>query len=87
MTTKANLLAQIVSGKTLLTDAPTRRDVILRVYGIDIDDPKITRTSISLFEWSNRYLLAVTKRACSTRNGRIMEYIKRIFTLFFLNIK
>jgi hypothetical protein len=34
---KAELLAKLVSGKTLLREAPTRLDVVMHVYAIDID--------------------------------------------------
>jgi hypothetical protein len=38
MTDKADRLVQLVKGKILLQDAPTRRDLILELYGFDIDD-------------------------------------------------
>jgi hypothetical protein len=33
---KAELLAQLVRGKTLLREAPTRLDVVMHAHGIDI---------------------------------------------------
>lgn len=36
---KAQRLIELVRGKTVLKEAPTRRDVILAIYRIDIDDP------------------------------------------------
>lgn len=39
MTEKTKHLIELVQGKTVLKDAPTRRDTILYVYNIDIDDP------------------------------------------------
>lgn len=41
---KAEQLAQLVRGKTLLREAPTRRDVILHVYGVDIDRLSVSHT-------------------------------------------
>ncbi|HET7391053.1 MAG TPA: hypothetical protein VFJ51_09540 [Nitrososphaeraceae archaeon] len=38
---KANRLVELVRGKTLLKKAPTRRDVILHVYGVDIGDAPV----------------------------------------------
>lgn len=37
---KAQCLIELVKDKTLLREAPNRREVILHVYGIDIDDTK-----------------------------------------------
>lgn len=34
---KTELIAQLVCGKTLLREAPTRLDVVMHVYAIDID--------------------------------------------------
>ncbi len=43
MTNKADRLIQLVKGKILLQEAPTRRDLILELYGFDIDDEKNKR--------------------------------------------
>jgi len=76
--TKRMRLIELVKGKTLLREAPTRRDVILHIYGIDIDDP----ANIPVQRWwVNRKFGALLRNIREAEKDALKKQGKDLYTL------
>jgi hypothetical protein len=73
--TKAESLVELVKGKTLLREAPTRRDVFLALYGLDIDGPDPHDNRCGCQRYSSRLKLTALLRSLRNREyDRIVNY-------------